>query len=91
MDKKIFTIFPQKCCLSPQMQYVYMIRMTAGVNISSGNQSRPADKPCCWNAIFTVNLFLARGDSRCLQMTFENSLDPDKNFCPDLDPNGLTL
>ena len=61
------------------MQYVYMIRMTAGVNISSRNQSGPADKPCCWNAIFTVNSFLASGDFRCLQMTFANSLDPDRD------------
>ena len=42
---------------------------------------------------FVSNSLLARGDFRCLLITFANRLDPDQaqqNVGPDLDPNCLT-
>ena len=41
--------------------------------------------------ILTVYSFLASGNFCHLLITFANGLDPDKNKCPDLDPNLLTL
>ena len=41
--------------------------------------------------IISLNSFTASGDFCHLLITFENSLDPDQNVGPDLDPNCMTL